>query len=196
MSYPVPGPLVDAEVFWGDLAPCEHLVQIYGTDDAFLASLGEFVAAGLEGGEGVVVIATGEHLAGLHQRLHRRGIDVGKTKAQDRLIELVAEEALAEFMRNDWPDDDRFAYVVGGLIERGRRDGRKVRAFGEMVAVLWSRGHAAATLRLEYLWNKYRQSERFPLFCAYPRAAFTHNAAGSLRGICEMHSRVVGSPVA
>lgn len=194
MPYDLEGAPPDSGDFWGEIAPCEHLVQIYGTDDTFLASLEGFVAAGLDGGESVIVIATGDHLMGLDERLRRRGIDVVEAMDEDRLITLDAEATLAEFMRNDWPDDDRFAYVVGGVIERGRRDGRKVRAFGEMVAVLWSRGHAAATVRLEYLWNKYREAEHFPLFCAYPRAGFTHDATDCLRTLCELHSRMVGPP--
>jgi len=41
-----------SEVFWGEIAPCEHLVQIYDNDGAFLDSLEGFVAGGLRAGDG------------------------------------------------------------------------------------------------------------------------------------------------
>ena len=58
------------------LPPCEHLVQIYQEDDAFLDSLEGFVAGGLRSGDGVVVIATPSHTAALEDRLRAQGIDL------------------------------------------------------------------------------------------------------------------------
>src|SRR4051812_37599547 len=52
-----------SEIFWGEIAPCEHMVQIYGEDSAFLDALEGFTAGGLRGDEGVVVIAMPAHLA-------------------------------------------------------------------------------------------------------------------------------------
>src|SRR5688500_19228341 len=54
---------------------------------------------------------------------------------------------------------------------------RSVRAFGEMVAVLWANGHNGATVRLEHLWHAFCQSEAFSLFCAYPKTGFTQDAS-------------------
>ena len=59
-------------VSWGEMAPCEHLVQIYEDDDAFLDTLEGFVADGFGAGEAVVVIATALHLSLLHRRLLKR----------------------------------------------------------------------------------------------------------------------------
>lgn len=40
----------EAEVFWGDISPCEHLVQIYQDEGVFLDSLEGFVAGGDKSG--------------------------------------------------------------------------------------------------------------------------------------------------
>jgi hypothetical protein len=45
--------------------------------------------------------------------------------------------------------------------------------FGEMVALLWARGQAAATVRLEHLWQQFCKEHAFSVFCAYPKAGFT-----------------------
>jgi hypothetical protein len=96
-------------------------------------------------------------------------------------------------MVRGWPDEDRFTQVVTDILTRARGDGRKVRAFGEMVALLWAQGNIAATVRLEFLWQKLCQSEGFSLFCAYPKAGFTRDLSDSITEICAAHSRVVAA---
>jgi hypothetical protein len=66
-----------------------------------------------------------------------------------------------------------------------------VRAFGEMVAILWQQGHNGATVQLENLWNQLHGKNDFSLFCAYPKIGFTQNAAESIQKICACHSRVI-----
>lgn len=177
--------------FWAGMAPCDHPLQIYADEELFLDALQGFVASGLRADEGVVVIATAPHLHGLEKRLRADGLDVDRARWQDRYIALLAEETLARFMRGDRPDEGLFRKVAGDLLRRARGDGRKVRAFGEMVAVLWSRGQGEATLELERLWAKVQRHERFALFCAYPRAIFGADSEAALQAIREAHSRVL-----
>ena len=49
---------IGTDVFWGEISPCEHLVQIYLDDSAFLDSLEGFVAGGLLAGDAVILIGT------------------------------------------------------------------------------------------------------------------------------------------
>lgn len=183
-------PIPRSPIFWGEISPCEHAVQIYGDDRMFLDALEGFIGAGLANAEAAIVIATPEHLAALEPRLEARGIDLAAARHARRYLGIPAERVLRDFMVEGWPDEERFVRVVTTLLDQVRSDGRRVRAFGEMVAILWSQGHAAATVRLEHLWNKLCNRERFPLFCAYPRAGFTSDPASSLRELCAAHSRV------
>lgn len=190
-------------IFWGEIAPCEHLVQIYKDDDVFMDALDGFVYGGLTRGDGVVIIATPEHRAALAHRMDCRGVDIAAAQARDQYIALDAEETLARFMRpmpNDtrlWPDPRKFQSVVSELLvrasqgEAGRMGRRRVRAFGEMVALLWQEGNTSATLRLEQLWHEMCHNNAFCLFCAYPRAYFTQSADQSIHEICQAHSRIV-----
>ena len=43
---------------------------------------------------------------------------------------------MVQFLVEKWPDDVLFHEVIGGILERAKRNGRTVRAFGEMVAVM------------------------------------------------------------
>ncbi len=183
--------LPSAKSFWGEMAPCEHIVQIYGDDSVFLDGLEGFVGNALRTGESAIVIATASHLHGLEKRMRDHGVDVQGARAQNRYIDLLAEETLERFMVDGWPDEALFTQCVSGLLEVGRgRTHRKVRAFGEMVAILWARGNFAATLQLEMMWTRFCEAQQFPLFCAYPREGFTRNAAESIADICRAHSKV------
>jgi hypothetical protein len=176
---------------WNGLAASDHLVQIYCEEETFLASLGEFVVDGIFAGDAVVVIATPAHLKYLARHLQVCGIDLMSACGQGSYIPLDAEHTLAQFMVDGWPDDDRFNAVVAKILESPRREGRRVRAFGEMVALLWADGHKGATVRLEYLWHTLCESQKFSLLCAYPRSGFAKDAAASLHDIFAAHSRVI-----
>jgi hypothetical protein len=189
--------------FWGEVSPSERLVQIYKDDEVFLDSLEGFVGGGIKAGDGVVVIATPSHLEALEHRLMTRGIDAGKARDSGQYLPLDARETLAKFMvdgplkdgKKSWPDTQRFHAVVAEVIERAskRTDGspRRVRAFAEMVAVLWADGLTGATVRLEHLWQEFCQKSGLCLFCAYPRPYITNDPEASMKEICDTHSRVV-----
>ena len=67
---------ITTEVFWGEVAPCDHWLQLYDDDERFLDSLARFVSGGLDKGDGIVVIATAGHRQGLRTRLRKLGYDV------------------------------------------------------------------------------------------------------------------------
>ncbi|HVT39570.1 MAG TPA: MEDS domain-containing protein [Gemmatimonadaceae bacterium] len=182
-----PGP---PEVFWGELAPGEHVAQIYEQSELFLDCLEGFVSVGLRAGEGVIVIATPPHRRALEERLAAQGIDVDFARSLDHYIDLDAEATLSKFMINGWPDDALFRKSVDGLLSRARVRGGRVRAFGEMVALLWGRGDNAATVRLEHLWHTLVREKHFSLFCAYPKSGFTQGSAASIHEICATHTRM------
>ena len=180
----------DADVFWGEISPCEHFVQIYADDEVFLDTLEGFIGNGLRTGDSAIVIATAAHRDALETRLLVQGIDLAEARRNEQYIDLDAEQCLAEFIVNGWPDDELFVAFVNGLLKRARCSGRKVRAFGEMVALLWARSDHAATVRLEHIWQKLCEAEEFSLFCAYPKVGFTENASISINTLCAAHSKI------
>ena len=179
--------------FWAEMSACEHFVQIYEADGAFLDALAGFVGGGLRQGDAAIIIATPPHRMELDRRLTEMGIPLGAARSQDQFISLDAQETLAKFMVNGWPDEDLFADLVGELLERARRNGRKVRAFGEMVALMWARGEYAATVRLEHLWHGLCEAEMFCLFCAYPKIGLTEDPSQSMARVLAAHSKILAA---
>lgn len=180
-----------ADVFWGEISPCEHLVQIYQDEGVFLDALEGFVAGGIQAGDGVVVIATPPHLASLNERLMARNVDVAAAARDNQYLALDAEETLSKFMVMGWPDEDFFRAAVTDILQRAKGENRRVRAFGEMVAILWARGNTGATVHLEHLWHRLCKEQSFSLFCAYPKIGFTRDVSASIKEICDAHSRVI-----
>jgi MEDS: MEthanogen/methylotroph, DcmR Sensory domain len=187
----IPLQSISPQSFWGEIAPTEHIAQFYENDNVLVDTLTGFVGGGLNAGESSIVIATPEHLAALHRRLLDSNVDLTRAIAEDRYIALDAETSLARFMINQMPDEDLFRTFVEELMHRGTTNNRRVRAFGEMVALLWARGDSGATVRLEYLWNRILQNGSFSLLCAYPKAGFTEDPTRSMANICAAHSRIV-----
>jgi hypothetical protein len=183
--------MANTDVFWGEMAPCEHLVQIYEDDALFLDTLEGFVADGLLAGEGVVVSASSPHLSALNRGLVKRDPRLARAIQGEQYLSLDAEAMLSLFMVNGWPDDELFNNFVTGILQRASAGGRRVRAFGEMVALLWAQGNCGATVRLEHLWHQLCEEQEFMLFCAYAKTGFTRETQDSIQEISDAHSRVI-----
>src|SRR5580704_12088651 len=154
----------------GPVEPHDHVVTVYDDDESLVTQLGNVVAAGLDAGDGVVVIATPAHRVALDAALAGRGRLARGDTGAGGYVAIDAGEALAAFMVDDRPDRDRFMAVVGDLIDAATAVAStpKVRAFGEMVALLWDDGNVTGAIELEYLWNQLAEARAFSLWCAYP----------------------------
>src|SRR5688572_12420314 len=170
-----------------------HVVQFYENNQFLYDALAAFVGGALTHGKPAVVIARPESVRGLTARLARSGVDVDHARSDGQLIINDAHSMLSRFMRGSIVDEDRFMKEVGGLIEGGLH-GRDVvvRAFGEMVDILFRDGNTAAAIRVEELWNGLSHRYPFDLLCGCAIGNFyTDRHAEQLRDICDRHSHVV-----
>jgi MEDS: MEthanogen/methylotroph, DcmR Sensory domain len=181
-------------ILWGAMAPHEHIVQFYGSDDTLLENLTSFVVSGLNRGEGVIVVLTSDHLRALNCILSEGDVDIEGAAADDRYITIDVESVIASLMVKGLPDEQRFADFSDLLLRRAGANFRRVRLFGETVAVLWERGQAAAVVRLEQMWQQFCSANWLSVYCAYPTAEFTEAHREPLAEICMAHTRVLSAP--
>src|SRR2546426_121136 len=170
-----------------------HFTQFYEEDAFLLDTVAKFIGGSLEANGGGVVIATRPHSDGIEKRLDARGLDLAAAREQGQYVTLEAAETLSMFMDAGSPDPQRFADVVGGVLARMSQDGwPRVRAFGEMVALLCAEGNLNGALRLEELWTDLGSGKSFSLLCAYPLQEFARTDDWKpFVDICRKHSRAI-----
>ena len=174
--------------FWRQMGSSGHACQIYDDSNDLVETLTSYVGGGLWAGDAAVLIAEEQRLRMLEERLRESGLDLAHFRADDRYIALSAEATLSRFLVDDWPDAGLFGQVVGEVVARARRGSRPVRAFGEMVSILWRRGNFAAAIRLEQLWSRLIEQSPLRLLCAYEKRHFERADQGSRNAVRETHA--------
>jgi hypothetical protein len=149
--------------------PGEHAVQILGDADRLTEALSGYVGAGLRSGAPAVIIARVRHWRSLVGELESRGWDPAALRRERLLNYREADETLEKLMREAAPEPEGFARVVGGLLDEVSElfPDQTIRAFGEMVDILWARGEEQAALAVEELWNELARTRGFALLCGY-----------------------------
>jgi hypothetical protein len=168
MTLPIVGQTLD----WLLKPDPGHLVQFYKSEVGLLKPLTKFISAGLSDSDNCIVIATPSHLSSLNALLRESGTDIDAAQKNGQYLILDAAETLSGFMIDDMPDRELFFRTVGSTVEKMSATGRPIRAYGEMVALLWREGNKEAVIRLESLWNELAQTYSFSLFCGYPHLHF------------------------
>jgi anti-sigma regulatory factor (Ser/Thr protein kinase) len=171
----------------------EHAVHYYEDDDEYVAFVSAHLAAGVEAGEHVIAVASAVHVSAL-ERLLSDHLDGSSGRWPGRLVLLDARETLELFMVDGSPDPSRFHSTVAPLVSEAGQGGTPVRAFGEMVALLWDDGNVAGAIELEGLWNDLLQHERFTLLCGYPTTTLTGVSLRDVQAVCDLHSAVLPPP--
>jgi MEDS: MEthanogen/methylotroph, DcmR Sensory domain len=160
---------------WAELLkraePGEHLVQLYGEDDRLLArNVTRYLAEGLQRLDGLLVIATQEHRDTIARYLAEGSAHATLEAERDgRLRFLDARTTLDGFLRDGVLDKARFEATVGETLRQVRGCSRsgQVRAFGEMVGLLWDEERYAEAEALEQFWNSTLAGAPYSLYCAY-----------------------------
>lgn len=152
----------------GKLHP-EHHVQFYEHDSFLCEAVTEFVAAGLQAGQPLLIVVTTSHRTAITNSLIAQNLNVKTGEETGQLVWLDAREVLSTFMDGKTPDPVRFREKLGSMIEtcRSWREHKPLRVFGEMVDLLCSDGNPDGALLLEELWNELGRTYGFSLMCAY-----------------------------
>jgi hypothetical protein len=173
----------------------EHFVQLYEADETALTkTVGHYMWEGLRRGEGVVVIVTPEHREIFTEHLEYLGANVTALITSRRLVFQDANETLTQFMISGKPDWPRFEKIVKRAMRAVKPAPRAegLRAYGEMVGILWKARQFSAAIRLEQLWNKLLEQSNFSLYCAYAIDVFgTEFGGANLDGILCTHTHLV-----
>jgi len=173
----------------------DHLVLMYGCDAPALAGrVGDYLAEGLGRGETAIVIAVRAHGDAFVEQLRTLHAEPQAAITAKRLVILDADELLSRFMVDGQPDWILFEQTIGTVLTAARASSPAgLRAYGEMVGVLWEAGRFTAAIRVEEFWNTLlAMHSGVKLFCAYPvdvcGDAFTTAGVGA---VLRTHTRLL-----
>jgi hypothetical protein len=155
-----------------------HTVQLYDTDAALLKSIKHFITDG----DAIVIIA----------RPHIRHTLKRAFPSQKNMVLLDAQETLSLFMEKGLPHQQKFENAVGMIMRDLSQKHINVKAFGEMVALLWEEGNSAGALMLEEMWNELQKKCAFSLHCAYPLKAINgDHQTKQVLYMCKCHTSII-----
>jgi len=173
-----------------------HVVQLYEPADelSLAANVSRYLWEGLKRGEGALVVSTPEHRELFCRQLETLGADPHSAIKSGQLGFVDAWQTLSRCMAGAQPDWGLFESVVGAAIGRvwAKKPAAGMRAYGEMVGLLWKARQFAAANRLEQLWNRLLGQSSFSLYCAYEIDIFGKDfQRGSLDAILREHTHMI-----
>jgi anti-sigma regulatory factor (Ser/Thr protein kinase) len=169
----------------------DHAVHFYRADDELADRAAAYLEGALRAGGVAIAIATAPHLGAVRDKLADLGVEAQTAIKAGRLILLDAHATLAKLMIEGRVDRASFDRVIGSTVRAAGERSSAVRAYGEMVDVLWQDGDIPGAIELERLWNELLAGVRFTLLCAYrSEAVAAPEQDGSLTAVCQLHSSV------
>lgn len=169
----------------------QHAVQFFESDAYLVSMLLELASEGLDRGEAILILARADHLAELERALRARREDAATAVARGQLVLRDATEMLSLLLDGQRIDGIRFGEIIGGTVAELSGRFPAIRAYGEMVDILWDRGQYEATLALETAWDALQADCPFSLVCGYSMKGFRRGeTAAPFREICDAHSEV------
>lgn len=173
--------------------PGRHFAQLHRSERSLGEAVGTFLGAGLRRGEGVLVLATADHVRLFFELLTDAGLDPGAEMGTGSLLVLDAQDALERIVGDGEPNWSEFRTTVTAALDTLESRGyRNVRIYGELVDVLWHDGRTAAAIRLEEFWNSLAGEREFSLFCCYTLDGLAEDVYSSpLHEIGRTHSDIL-----
>jgi hypothetical protein len=170
-----------------------HVVQFYGHEEELADRVAGYLLGALQDDGVAVVIATAAHRRSFERRLTRAGVDLAAAARAGTYRTLDAGDAVRALTTGGQLDRGAFDRVIGRLIADAGQGERPVRAYGEMVALLWDAGLVNDAVQLEEMWGSLGLSHSFSLFCSYPARSVTGDGhLEAFAEICRLHGSVVG----
>lgn len=176
-----------------------HFVHVYQDGALLVDAVCHYASDLLAPSEGVLIIATPEHREAITAQLAGQSDAWQAAYKAGRYMFLDADTLLSSFMVEGMPDEEKAYAEISTIFEQMARRYESVRAYGEMVDILWQAGNKRAAAELENIWNTLIKRYAFSLLCAY-RVDNLDPAAynGDIECLCASHTHFIPSqcPVA
>lgn len=173
----------------------DHLVHFYEPNTSELVTnVARRLSGALAEGDVGLVIAPAERLNGVERALESLGVDCRDAIKRGRLDLFDGHQVLQRIMYGGRPDPEAFDRVLGQKVREllGRRHAHNLRAYGELVGILWSGGNEAGAVELERLWNQLLEDLPVSLYCGYPMTGFDEPVwSDTMEAVLALHTHAI-----
>ena len=177
--------------------PCSHVVQLYGEDALLLRQqVGQFIGEGLALGEPALVIAGPRNRDAFVCQLSEDGHDPITAIQTGRLVLIDAATLLGAMTVDGKLAWEAFDASAGAAVRdlRVRTGASRMRAYGEMVGILWQARQASDAAVLEDFWNRLLANGDVSLFCGYPVDLMDpHLDTEALQPLIDAHTHLLSN---
>ena len=171
----------------------DHLSHFYDDESDLATTVATFLEPAFSERLAILAIGTAPHLAAIEARFRSHGHDLDGARKRGQYVAIDAEESLPGLLVNGLPTKERFDEIVGANLAALSKAYGGVRAFGELVNLLWRDGSRQAALRLEELWNDALGYHPCSVVCGYSMSSLGGLAESpGLPAIIRAHTRVSG----
>ena len=154
--------------------------------------LTQYVKEGLVNGEGIVIIARPVLRKAVISKMDASGLDVQALKSECQIKFFDADFLLSGFLIDGVLDEQGFQQFVASPVLAMQLKFGKVRAFGEMVDVLWKNDQQDLAIELEGWWDELCNKHELMFLCTYLLDSLDPNSYdNSLERICKCHTHLL-----
>lgn len=169
-----------------------HTVQICPNEDSQVDLVTRYIKDGLLNGEAVIVIAKPALRKILKAKMDALNFDGQILQDQDQIKFFDAEFLLSNLKSDGSLEVEAFREFVSIPIYHAQLNYSKVRAFSEMVDILWKQNQHDMAIQLEDFWNELSPTEEISLLSTYSLDKLDPNTYDeALERICKCHSYLV-----
>ncbi len=169
-----------------------HLLKICPNEMLQAEAIAYFIKGGLLNDELVIIIARTSLRIAIISKMNALGLDAQHFKNQGQIKFFDAELLLSSLLVDGLLDERAFQECIVEPIQAAQLKFGKIRAFGEMVDMLWKKGQRDRALQLEGLWDDLAKKYEFALFCIYLLNSFdSSDNDDSLEHICKAHTHLL-----
>jgi len=166
-----------------------HIFQVCQDETSQAELLTHYVMEGLENSEGIVIIARPALRKAVISKMKGIDLDAQVLKSEGKIKFFDAEFLLSGFLIDGVLDEQAFQQFVASPVLAMQLKYGKVRAFGEMVDVLWKDAQQDLAIELEGWWGELCDKHSFMLLCTYLLDSLDpNNYENSLERICKCHT--------
>lgn len=172
-------------------AKCDHLVQLYESEEHLHKIVCSFIIPAIKSDEAVIVIAEKRRIDALEACFREQSINVERMKHQHQLVFVDAEVLADRSLPDGRFEGERVEQFLVDLFTRVQKNHRRVFVYGELVNVLCERGQHVAALELEQIWSRFVTGREITLLCGYDMNNFKDGGLDKVFDrICRQHTQI------